>query len=63
MQLSNTNMLSLKQLQLSLNYVDIRGVFRGGGALGHGPPLAKKYFFYIEKKIGKLGLPPPLYEH
>ena len=33
------------------------GVFRGGGALGHGP-LAK--FFLTFKNIGKLGLLPTL---
>ena len=34
-----------------------RGVFRGG-ALGHGPPLAKKFFFDILKKLENLVRPP-----
>ena len=34
-----------------------RGIYRGG-PLGHGPPLAKKIFFWHTKKFGKLGLAP-----
>ena len=30
--------------------------YLGGGALGHGP-FGQNFFFDIEKKIGKLGLP------
>ena len=34
-------------------YVAYRGVFRGGGALGHGPLWPKK-IFYIEKRLENL---------
>ena len=43
----------------------VRNLFQAeaylGGPLGHGP-LWPTIFFYIEK-LGKLGWPPPLYEH